>query len=221
MGKKNANNAIDFARLFAVKEQVARRADESTATAASEALPTVPTEPEVVLRTDVGATDERDADAGARPASETSAKVLAFPTAAPSEAEPAVLPVSLESSSTGRADFVQSDRDIFLRIGMTRELHDRLRASAALQGKSVTVYVRDALEASTPMFDTSARLADLARIARAAAPVGSAGPRRSETRMQVPATEVLHRRLVQMAALRSQTLAASLLDLLETQVPAM
>src|SRR5262245_53270954 len=42
MGKKSANNAIDFARLFAVKEQVARQADMPVANEVSEPNAPVP-----------------------------------------------------------------------------------------------------------------------------------------------------------------------------------
>ena len=60
-----------------------------------------------------------------------------------------------------------------------------------------------------------------ALVSQARAVLGTA-PRekRVETRMQVPTSEDLHRRLQQFAALRSQTLGASMLDILETHAPA-
>ncbi len=221
MTKKTAtaNKAIDFARLFAVKDQVARQAAE----------------------------DSIAADAGVH-ASEGQGSVQELPRPflvesdrVPESSSAALAPVVVEEvkeSSSGVVSSplrnrsgparskaplvaVEDAPDSTIRVGMSRELHDRVRACAALQGAAPTLFAREVLEQSTPIFDAKVSLVELARKARSVVKVGMAGPRRVDVRMQIPVTEDLHQRLIQLAALRTQTLGACLLDILEHHVPAM
>jgi hypothetical protein len=105
-----------------------------------------------------------------------------------------------------------------LRIGMTRELHERIRMVAALQEKPPTVLVRELLE-TLPVFDPTASLRMLSDLARGLAPRLSAAQPRIDTRMQVVLTEEAHFMLHKLAALRTQTLGACLTDLLEARLP--
>jgi hypothetical protein len=224
MTKKTAtaNKAIDFARLFAVKDQVARQAAEDNLTAdvmareleeqgrgesarrpflvEAEKAPEsatfdVPTDGPVVEPSAVAVFDSK-AGAGARRS-----------TSLPNRKTPLLAMEDAPNSS--------------IRVGMTRELHSRVRACAALRGAAPTMFAREVLEESTPTFDAKAPLSELARKARSVVAVGKGGPRRADVRMQIPVTDDLHQRLIQLAALRTQTLGACLLDILEHHVPGM
>ena len=226
MGKKSANNAINFERLFSVKDQMARHtlaleavtlppAGEGPSQASEEESRGTPPGP--VETDDVAHSSDIEPSSSSHACAVAAVEATSTPAAV--VATTLQMMPGLEVAANGQAAPV-SEQEVFLRIGMTRGLYDRLRAYASLEGKAANVFAREALEASTPSFEPSAPLPDLVRVARAAAPLGIAGPRRTEIRMQVAATNSLHRRLVQLAALRAQTLAASLLDILEARVPA-
>ncbi len=107
---------------------------------------------------------------------------------------------------------------MFLRVGMSRALHERLRALSALRGQSPTSLVRELFDRVTPVFDVRLPMSKLSMEAREAVPMVPR-ERRIDARMQVPVTEDLHRRMQQFAALRAQTLAAGMLDVLEAHAP--
>ena len=217
MTKKTAtaNKAIDFARLFAVKDQVARQAAEDSIVAdagvhASEGQGSVQELPRPFL-VEPDQVPE-------------SSSVLRAPVVEGADDSPSEVVSSLLRKRTSRKAplvTVEDAPDSTIRVGMPRELHDRVRACAALQGAAPTLFAREVLEQSTPIFDAKAPLAELARKARSVVKVGMGGPRRVDVRMQIPVTEDLHQRLIQLAALRTQTLGTCLLDILEHHVPAM
>ena len=111
--------------------------------------------------------------------------------------------------------------DILLRIGISREMHARLVAFAKMGGLSSTQFARELLEQHVPVFRSNACLAELARTARNAFPSVRAEDARAETRMQVPLSDDLYRRVHQLAALRSQPLKPCVMDLLEAHIPEM
>jgi hypothetical protein len=221
MSKATANKAIDFNRLFAVKDQVkdqlagkggdlmpsgdrveTGRGDRTT-------FPPIPSEAERPR--------ESERAAVVSPATETLVPPSDTP---PSPASITQLrrPPAFQPSASGLHDPAPAGVGP-LRIGMPRHLHERVRASAALACLPTTALVRAVLESATPHFDVTAPLADLTRVARSAFPEAGSGRRPIEVRMQVPMAEDLHRRLVQLAALRAQTLSVCLLDLLEDRLP--
>ena len=226
MTKRNANQAIDFARLFAVKDRLALREAEASdgrgaPTRGGEPAPPLEAEPEAAAAALPDAVEQ-----GA--AAEVVALYLApAPVEAPSAPEPVAAaaapdvgrgPAPTSAPGTGRA--IEPAEPLGrLRVGMPRELHERVRAAAALSCLPPTTFVRDILESTTPRFDAAAPLSGLAQTARAAFPAFGAGRRTTEVRMQVPVSEELHQRLIQLAALRAQTLAACLVDALEHRVP--
>jgi len=191
MGKKNANNAIDFARIFAVKDKLAQQEDPRDsgivlALAASVANNESPPRAEVV----------------------TSARTIEEQEG---EAQTPQIPQQPVKGLLG---------ETFLRIGMSRELHERVRAFAALRGQPSTTMVRELFERVTPTFDLKTAMPTLAVLAREAVPMVRR-ERRVDVRMQIPVTEHLHRRMQQFAALRTQTLGASMLDVLEAHAPSL
>jgi hypothetical protein len=205
MAKKNANNAIDFTRLLAVKDQLPALAPLTPAEAEAEPAANTPTsEPPFETR-------------------EHTAAVLDFPRREPSDepllepgAPTAVEGVHLRDADAGPAD----SQTVVLRIGMSRTLHDRVRASAALEGKSPAHLARELLSNRTPLFPRSTSMAALAKQARDSFPTNAARAR-VDVRMQVPIDSDLHRRLHQLAALRAQTLVACISDLFDASVPGM
>ncbi len=85
---------------------------------------------------------------------------------------------------------------------------------------SPTTLSRTLLDSRTPEFDRGEPMAALAKSAREAfRPTGT--PHRTEVRMQIGVDAGLHRRLHQLAALRAQTLIATVTDLFESAVPEM
>ncbi len=215
MRKATAKNAIDFARLYEVKERFAGRAMEAPAGEAEKGRE----------GPDIDAPESSPAEP--LPVAETAAVVPfpvepenapSIPAPSSSEAITALRPPGLPASDVapGAAPAPAFGR---LRIGMPRQLHERVRASAALACVPPTTLVRDLLESAAPRFEPGAPLTELAQVARAAVPERAAGPQPIEVRMQVPASDDLHRRLLQLAALRAQTLWACLLDLLDHRLP--
>jgi predicted HicB family RNase H-like nuclease len=212
MARKTANNAIDFGKIFALKERLAEKEPPGTnddaelaptAVAAYRETPSTPAPPSV----------------------ETPRTALEPPPASvlqllpPASVEPQ--PNADESRGVDElaappaAEKGRGDASGVLRIGMPRKLHDTLRALAALRGRSVTTYVREALE-QTPEIDPRAPFSELQALARTVAPVVTAHAH-IEVRMQVPVSEHVHARLHQIAALRGQTLGACLADVLEAR----
>jgi len=187
MAKKNANNAIDFTRLLAVKDNL-----PSTPPLASVVVEAMPT-------------------AGREEASAPTATLLDFPS------REAVQAREHDGSGPGEETLPSDSETVILRVGMSRELHDRVRASAALDGKSPANLARELLSRRTPAFPRSTPMATLAKLARDAFPAISTRSR-IDVRMQVPVASDLHRRLHQLAALRTQTLVACISDLFEASV---
>ncbi|HEY5261493.1 MAG TPA: hypothetical protein VIJ33_05230 [Solirubrobacteraceae bacterium] len=186
MAKKNANNAIDFTRLLAVKDN----------------LPSTPPLTSVV---------EAEPAAGREGAGAT-ATLLDFPSREPAQ------PPREQGGSDLAEEALPSDYEtVVLRIGMSRALHDRVRATAALDGKSPAHLARELLARRTPAFLRSTPMATLAKQARDSFPASMARSR-IDVRMQVPLDSDLHRRLHQLAALRTQTLVACISDLFEASV---
>ena len=215
MAKKNANNAIDFTRLLAVKDQLPALAPLTPAEAEAEPAANTPTsEPPFETGEHTAAvldfprrepSDEPLLEPGA-----PTAAVLDFPQREPLEG------VHLRDADAGPAD----SQTVVLRIGMSRTLHDRVRASAALEGKSPAHLARELLSNRTPLFPRSTSMAALAKQARDSFPTNAARAR-VDVRMQVPIDSDLHRRLHQLAALRAQTLVACISDLFDASVPGM
>jgi hypothetical protein len=213
MRKATANSAIDFNKLFALKDQLAHKGDD-----------------------DMPADDRVDKGRGSMTSDSSNPpqpQPLHAPTIAPVIA---LVPETLVAAADKAPDLAAvtqpgpppalqpsggANHDAIsvpvgpLRIGMPRHVHERVRASAALACLPTTTLVRDVLESTAPNFDITAPLSELTRIARSAVPEVGSGRRPIEVRMQVPMSEDLHRRLVQLAALRAQTLSVCLLDLLE------
>jgi hypothetical protein len=212
MSKATANKAIDFKRLFAVKDQLASKVEDD-----------VPGDDRVEKGRGNMPSDPSGPQTEPLQAAEV-APVIALPAEtlipAPDQAPDAGAITQLRPPPA----FQPSGRPVHdaapapvgpLRIGMPRHVHERVRASAALACLPTTTLVRDVLESTAPQFDVSAPLSELARVARSAFPEAGSGRRAIEVRMQVPMAEDLHRRLVQLAALRAQTLSVCLLDMLE------
>ena len=207
MGKKTANSAIDFQKLFEIKERL-RPVD---------ALGETPAPPETHADAPPPAPPSEDhlvaADSSDAPASEPAApggEVLAFP--APASA-PELAPSTPVAEEQGRGE-----GDTILRIGMPRALHERIRAVAALQRKPATLLVRELLE-QTPAIDPKAPFAELRTLALGAA-VMTSERARVDVRMQVPIGDDVHARLHQLAALRGETLGSCLIAVL-AKLPAM
>ncbi len=137
------------------------------------------------------------------------------PVAAPT---PAPAPFAMGQGTAALAP--EAGAEMMLRVGMTRALHERLRAFAMLQGVSPTTLARTLLDSLAPQFPREEPMASLAKAAREAFPP-TGTPHRTEVRMQIGVDAGLHRRLHQLAALRAQTLIASVTDLFESAVPAM
>jgi hypothetical protein len=211
MAKKNANNAIDFSRLQAVRDQLSAVPPLSVSVAgelpgevpmeAANAVLSVtfaepllvPAEPELLL--------EQTASSPTQP-----------------EPQP---PAPTEGSALPTEDVGPADHDsIVLRIGMSRPLHERIRAASALACKAPASLARELLLKRTPEFPRSTPMTTLAKQARDAFPTLAARPR-VDVRMQVPLEVDLHRRLHQLAALRTQTLVACLSELFEASVSEM
>lgn len=214
MGKKTANNAIDFTRLFAMKDQLARREELEDVRDPSVVLTAVTAEapaeaPIAELRAAAPAIEAvtiHEPTARTQMAAANSTQALAEMAGVASPPSATVRPLAADASPT------------FLRIGMSRDLHERVRAFAAVQGQPPTVLVRDLFERVTPVFDASAPMASLAACARGVVPA-VVRERRVDMRMQIPVSDDLHRRMQQFAALRAQTLGASMLDVLEAHAP--
>jgi hypothetical protein len=217
---KNANRAIDFQRLFAVKDQLAK-ADSVAATAfeAPHAQSDVPpTDPPPVgdIAPPQGEGRVTELFVAERPASEApSAPVKRLAeTVRPGAIAPRPELVPPPASALA----VDGEAVGPLRIGMPKALHHRVRAAAAMACKPPVMMVREVLEQGTPHFDAGESLTDLGEAARGAFPQTDAR-RTVDVRMQVHVSEDLHQRLVQLAALRAQTLGACLLDALDHQLP--
>ncbi len=131
---------------------------------------------------------------------------------------PAPAPVAMGQGTAALAP--EAAVETMLRVGMTRTLHERLRAFAMLQGVSPTTLARTLLDSLAPQFPREEPMASLAKAAREAFP-STGTPHRTEVRMQIGVDAGLHRRLHQLAALRAQTLIASVTDLFESAVPGM
>lgn len=224
MKKKNANNAIDFERLFAVKDQLQR--DESATTdpvdpsgAFLRAVPTLVSEP--VANNEQASSVE--VTTSEPPAAEVVDLLPELPVSAPLT-KPLTTTVKRQTKKVVDVLGPPSKPDsaaggeMFLRVGMSRALHERLRALSALRGQSPTSLVRELFDRVTPVFDVRLPMSKLAVEAREAVPMVPR-ERRIDARMQVPVTEDLHRRMQQFAALRAQTLAAGMLDVLEAHAP--
>jgi hypothetical protein len=214
MRKATAKNAIDFARLYEVKDRFAGRAMEPPAGDGEKGREGANTgAPESSLAEPLPV-----AEAAVVPFPVEPEKVPSIPPAPLLEAITALRPPGLLASdgAPGAAPAPAFGR---LRIGMPRPLHERVRAAAALACMPPTTLVRDLLESAAPHFEPAAPLTELAQVARAVVPETSAGRQPIEVRMQVPASDDLHRRLLQLAALRAQTLWACLLDLLDHRLP--
>jgi hypothetical protein len=249
MGKKNANNAIDFARLFAVKAKLTEqdRAQTPPPSPVSEVLPVAPVVAEPAAAEPLDALPAVAHEAVDQevivpvapqlvteetPVPESVSEVRVIPEAAPEAAAvaPALASRKTPRGTQGRggaiialpepviAANVDEAESTYLRIGMPRELHARVRAFAALSGQTPPGFVRDLFGRVTPEFDSSKPMAQLAVLARTAVPVVQR-ERRVDVRMQIPVTEDLHGRLQKFAALRGQTLGASMLDVLEAHAP--
>lgn len=210
MAKKTANNAIDFNRLFALKDQIRERdaleeVKQAPASAPVELVVIESPRADEVVVPDVPEAQVVDPIVEVAPAN-----VVAPTEARSSIVEEKVGPPMLETA----------DESIVLRVGLPKGLHERVRAMAALRGKAPADFARDELERTVPKFDAATPLAVLARAAQAAAPAIRERAR-VDVRMQVPMTSDLHRRVVQLAALRRQTLAACMVEVFEALVPAM
>jgi outer membrane biosynthesis protein TonB len=207
MAKKNANNAIDFSRLLAVKDN----------------LPSLASLPGALeVAPDVEMSKEQSAPA-------PTGTLLEFPAREQSAEAPTTLPASPASTvPSSPAAFSSPTEDVgttepetvVLRIGLSRPLHDRIRACAALEGQTPAHLARQLLSSRTPAFSRATPMVALAKEARESFPA-SAARMRIEVRMQVPLDIDLHRRLHQLAALRAQTLVACISDLFEASIPAM
>jgi len=213
MRKATAKNAIDFARLYEVRDRFAGKAIEPLAGDEKGREGPSTGAPESSLVEPLRVADAPVVQFPVEPEDEASIPAPPVP-----EAITALRPPSLRASDLvpGAAPGPAFGR---LRIGMPRPLHERVRAAAALACVPPTTLVRDLLESAAPHFEPSAPLTELAQIARAAVPEMAAGRQQIEVRMQVPASDDLHRRLLQLAALRAQTLWACLLDLLDHRLP--
>jgi hypothetical protein len=209
MARKTATAAIDFAKIFAIKEQLAQgvtTSDLSAARPLEHAPDRAPIAPASTDAPDIAA------DLGEPTPSDAPALQLVPPLSEPTfgrpSGRPAVPPPDAEAGVAQATDV--------LRVGVSRALHEKLRALAALDGRSTPQFVRDLLH-RTPTVDPSAALTDLQRSAREAAPMTTSRAV-VEVRMQVPMSETLHARLHQLAALRGQTLSACLVDVLAAAV---
>lgn len=212
MAKKTANHAIDFERLFAVKAQLARQDEANEAVLALERTVVEHAEPALAPPCETAP----HAVPSLGETSATMANVIDFPTPAIEVDKPVrAAGVGPEAAPT------PGDEDVLLRIGLSRPLHERLRAFAALEGKSPTILARELLDSNTPVLDRAAPMVALAKAARGAFAVSAAERRRVDVRMQIPVGAALHRRLHQVAALRTQTLGACVIDVFEAAVPAM
>jgi len=209
MAKKNANNAIDFTRLLAVKDQLSAQSPLPISAATEPVADTI--------------TDD--------PILEPTGTLLEFPTREPSVENPGTssldqlahaseAPASTAVLSQSEDVWIGDAETVVLRIGLSRLLHDRVRACAALEGKSPAHLARELLSQRTPAFPRSTPMATLAKQARESFPAKAARSR-VDVRMQVPIDRDLHRRLHQLAALRTQTLVACISDLFEASVPGM
>ena len=219
MARKNSNAAIDFTRLFAMKDQLARQGDLPVGNIAPALIAT----PLTSIENDQPRTHSTESGEVIGEAANTEVganigeqqpddSVLVAATANDPTRESDLL------TAASRASVQEGTRETFLRIGMSRSLHARIRAFSSLNARSPTALVRELFERVTPEFDLQVPMADLAAAARAAVPTVSR-ERRVDIRMQVPVTEHLHRRLQQFAALRGQTLGSSMLDVLEAHAP--
>jgi hypothetical protein len=219
MTKSNAKKGIDFNRLFSVKDKLGVEGAADRAPLADSTFPLQKG------RGDAGPEQARPPTAEPSRPPEVGT-VIAFPTehvthdaGAPTDTVMTAIrpPAPASPSTTPREE--ASDAIGRLRVGLPRSLHERLRASAALACVPSTAFVRDMLESAAPRFAGNVSLSELSQVARTAFPEASLGRRPIEIRMQVPVTEDLHRRLLQLAALRAQTLGGCMVDLLEHRLP--
>ncbi len=230
MKKKNANNAIDFAKLFAVKDQLHR---DEAATTAEESEPVDPSGAFLravpALASEPVESNELESPAEVSTSEASAAEVVDLLPKLPELesaplAKPSTTPTKRQTKKVvdvlgppSKPD-ASAGGEMFLRVGMSRALHERLRALSALRGQSPTSLVRELFDRVTPVFDVRLPMSKLAVEARAAVPMVPR-ERRIDARMQVPVSEELHRRMQQFAALRAQTLAAGMLDVLEAHAP--
>ncbi len=209
MAKKNSNNAIDFTRILAIKDNLPTLSppppverDGATNEATTGTVVDFPKRDRLddpPIETRDGGSDSRDGEFAVSVAESTSTE-----------------DANLREVAT-RPDI---DPTVLLRIGMSRSLHERVRAWATLEGKTPADLARELLSRRTPLFPRSTPMAQLAREARDSFPFNDSRTR-IDVRMQVPLDGELHRRLHQLAALRAQTLVACISDLLESSVPSM
>lgn len=213
MAKKNANNAIDFTRLLAIKDQ----------------LPTIsrplPAEPERAANVSLEEPQPVPTSFNGTVLDFPQRELVADPPTAAletqgSDPELASPPWGEELPPAEVATSADLDQTVILRIGMSRSLHERVKASAALEGKSPAHLARELMSLRTPLFPRSTSMAQLAKQARESFPLNDSRVR-VDVRMQVPIDLDLHRRLRQLAALRAQTLVACTFDLFESAVPVM
>jgi hypothetical protein len=208
MAKKPATAAINFDRIFALKDQLSRHdaADPKLPALSPEAAGDPAPQPTLEACAAPSLAGHRDEAESSRFEPMLHLVSAATPSGRAGQAEQPHEPTEQTTTSSFGT----------FRVGMPKALHGKLRALAALEARPVTAFVADLL-CRTPDIDPKRPFHQLLERALAIAPVVTERVR-IEVRMQVPIDEHVHTRLHQLAALRGQTLSACLMDVLSVHV---